>query len=53
MISLHINPTHVQGILNGLSGIVDEQDFNERNGIYGWSTRHLVIARKSENGTRR
>jgi GTPase SAR1 family protein len=43
---LNISPTHVAGILDRLSGIVDEHDIDPRNGLYGWATRHLVIARK-------
>nr|WP_281720141.1 SIR2 family protein [Nitrosomonas nitrosa] len=43
---LEMNPSHVQAVLIGLSGIVDEYDISPRNGIYGWATRHLVIARK-------
>lgn len=36
----------VQSALDGLHGIVDEYDIRPREGIYGWSTRHIVIARK-------
>jgi hypothetical protein len=43
---LKINPTKVGPILNGLTGIVDEYDIRPKDGIFGWSTRHLVIARK-------
>jgi hypothetical protein len=32
--------------LANLSGIVDEFVINAKEGIYGWSTRHVVIARK-------
>jgi SIR2-like domain len=35
----------ISAALAGLTGIVDEYDIDERLGIYGWSTRHLVIAR--------
>jgi hypothetical protein len=43
---LKIPPLQIQAILDRLSGIVDEYTVSEREGIYGWSTRHLVIARK-------
>ena len=36
----------VQSALDGLHGIIDEYDIKPREGIYGWSTRHIVIARK-------
>lgn len=36
----------VAPVLAGLVGIVDEFDIKPRDGIYGWSTRHIVIARK-------
>jgi hypothetical protein len=36
----------VEAILTSLNGIVDEFTIKERDGIYGWSTRHIVIARK-------
>jgi hypothetical protein len=43
---LKMMPTRVGAILDGLSGIVDEYEINKKDGIYGWSTRHLVIARR-------
>jgi hypothetical protein len=43
---LNMQPMQVSAALAGLSGIVDEYDIDPREGIYGWSTRHLVIARK-------
>lgn len=36
----------VAAALAGLSGIVDEYDIKVRDGIFGWSSRHLVISRK-------
>ncbi|WP_281408793.1 SIR2 family protein [Mesorhizobium sp. WSM4310] len=36
----------VGSALSGLSGIIDEYDIRPNEGIFGWSTRHLVIARK-------
>lgn len=42
---LGIGASEVNSALNGLTGIVDEYDIRPREGIYGWSTRHLVIAR--------
>ncbi len=43
---LKANPERVKYILDGLMGIVDEYDIDNNNGIYGWSTRHIVIARR-------
>jgi hypothetical protein len=43
---LRINPTRIGALLDGLTGIVDEYTINEKNGIFGWSTRHPVIARR-------
>ncbi|MGN6114050.1 MAG: SIR2 family protein [Nitrobacter sp.] len=43
---LKINPGQIGAILDGLTGIVDEYDIRASAGIFGWSTRHLVIARK-------
>lgn len=44
MLNLHADK--VSAVLTGLTGIVDEFVINVKEGIYGWSTRHLVIARK-------
>ena len=41
-----ISPQHIGHVLSGLTDIVDEYDINDNQGIYGWRTRHLVIARK-------
>lgn len=43
---LNVSPQSVAAVLNGLDGIVDEYEVSSKNGIYGWSVRHLVIARK-------
>jgi SIR2-like domain/AAA domain len=43
---LRTDPVAIGAILDRLSGIVDEYTVSERNGIFGWSTRHLVIARR-------
>ena len=43
---LTIEPQHVPAILSGLTGIIDEYDIDAKQGIYGWRTRHLVIARR-------
>jgi hypothetical protein len=43
---LNISASQVAAVLNGLSGIIDEFDIKPARGIYGWSTRHLVIAQK-------
>jgi NAD-dependent SIR2 family protein deacetylase len=43
---LSIAPEHITSLLAGLTGIVDEYDVDSRDGIFGWRTRHLVIARK-------
>ncbi len=36
----------VSAALRGLTGIVDEYDIKPANGIFGWATRHIVIARR-------
>ena len=41
-----IPPQHIGHVLSGLTDIVDEYDINDDQGVYGWRTRHLVIARK-------
>ena len=41
-----IPPEQIALVLNGLTDIVDEYDINDDQGVYGWRTRHLVIARK-------
>lgn len=43
---LGLRADQVASVLSGLVGIVDEFEINSRDGIYGWSTRHIVIARK-------
>jgi hypothetical protein len=43
---LKINPGRIGPLLDGLTGIVDEYTINTKNGIFGWSTRHPVIARR-------
>lgn len=43
---LRISANDVSSILSGLSGIIDEYDIKPTDGIYGWSTRHIVISRK-------
>jgi hypothetical protein len=43
---LHVASDQVMSLLTRMAGIVDEYDINPREGIYGWRTRHLVIARK-------
>jgi hypothetical protein len=43
---LAISADTVLHALNGLSGIIDEYDIKPKFGIYGWSTRHIVIARR-------
>lgn len=43
---LSISADTVSYVLNGLSGIIDEYDIKPKLGIYGWSTRHIVIARR-------
>lgn len=43
---LGLRPDQVTSVLSGLTGIVDESEIDEKEGIYGWSTRHIVIARK-------
>jgi len=41
---LGITPTYIQALLTELDGILDEYEISARDGIYGWNTRHLVIA---------
>ena len=41
-----IRADEVRALLASLPGIVDEFEINPRDGIYGWGTRHIVIARK-------
>ena len=43
---LNVRADSVASALSRLTGIVDEFDIDARQGIYGWATRHLVIARK-------
>jgi GTPase SAR1 family protein len=43
---LGIGAQVVSDALVGLAGIIDEYDIKPKFGIYGWSTRHIVIARK-------
>jgi hypothetical protein len=43
---LNLSVQEINTILECLSGIVDEYEINARDGVYGWRTRHLVIARK-------
>lgn len=43
---LKLPPDHVAAALDGLHGIIDEYDIRPKDGIYGWTTRHIVIARK-------
>lgn len=43
---LQIEPTNITAALSGLTGIVDEYDIDPKEGVFGWRTRHLVIARK-------
>lgn len=43
---LNLPPNQVASVLAGLSGIVEEFDIKPKEGVYGWTTRHLVIARK-------
>ena len=42
--SLGIRPDAIGSILNQLNGLVDEYDIEPGLGIYGWATRHLVVA---------
>jgi hypothetical protein len=42
--TLDVRADTVPGVLSQLAGIVDEFDVDPAEGIYGWSTRHLVIA---------
>ena len=41
---LNIPAGTIAKLLEGLDGIVDEYDISPRHGIYGWATRHELIA---------
>jgi hypothetical protein len=41
---LRIQSDSINGILTSLDGLVEEFAINENEGMYGWSTRHEVIA---------
>lgn len=43
---LNIPPLQISAALGGLTGILEEYDIDTREGLFGWRTRHLVIARK-------
>jgi GTPase SAR1 family protein len=43
---LNIQSDQIFGALTSLNGIVDEFDIKPKDGIFGWATRHIVIARK-------
>ena len=43
---LNVSAGQVSAVLSGLSGIIDEFDIKPSRGVYGWSTRHLIIAQK-------
>jgi hypothetical protein len=43
---LGMPPDQISHILLALTGIVEEYDVKPDQGVFGWSTRHLVIARK-------
>jgi hypothetical protein len=41
---LGVNPSSIPGLLERLTDIVREYTIDEREGVYGWKVRHLVIA---------
>jgi hypothetical protein len=41
---LDISADSVSALLSGLEGIVDEYTISEPDGLYGWATRHELIA---------
>lgn len=43
---LSVRADAVAPMLASLVGIIDEFEINAKEGVYGWATRHLVIARK-------
>src|SRR5476649_1806444 len=43
---LNLVAEQVNTVLTNLTGIVDEYDILTKEGLYGWRTRHLVIARR-------
>ena len=42
---LDVSATDIKGLLQSLEGVVDEYVISADEGLYGWSTRHEVIAR--------
>jgi hypothetical protein len=42
--ALDVRADTIPGILSEMAGIVDEFDIDVDNGIFGWTTRHLVVA---------
>jgi hypothetical protein len=43
---LGVEAGKISDVLEHLSGIIDEYDIRPKDGIFGWRTRHLVIARR-------
>lgn len=41
---LALSPTSIGAILENLSDIISEYSIDEKEGIYGWKTRHNIIA---------
>lgn len=46
---LRIRSAEIRNILSNLDGIVEEYDITPNEGIFGWSTRHEVIAQTIAN----
>jgi SIR2-like protein len=42
---LGVGADTLTGLLTALEGLVDEYDINAEDGLYGWRTRHEVVAR--------
>ncbi len=42
--TLEVDAGQIANLLDGLTGVVSEFDISARSGIYGWSTRHPLIA---------
>jgi tetratricopeptide (TPR) repeat protein len=43
---LGIEPDTISGLLHLMEGLITEYDIDRREGLYGWSTRHPLIAER-------
>jgi len=42
--TLRVESGRISAILDGLEGVISEFDISERLGLYGWATRHQLVA---------